>query len=950
MPAFLGLAIQTDVRCASGATVAVFPPQDLVACSAVLSPIEPESLTFIIPRSDPRAAECTPGRVVRTRFTGGTLDREWDIVALGDDSNDDQLSVTAQPIALRLARVIYKGANSITGAPEFAFSDAAAAVTAVIDNRILPAATAAGLTWIERGTVDSSAVVDLAGEWASAAEIAVALADPGRANGEWQLRRDGDTRYLLDLVNAIGSSAPVLRVRTALNLLEDRRKRDIYEAATRLYPRGSVDGEERTIAAHLWRVKTVVDGTWLELEDIQGGAGPIAYDDQLNGLYLAVMNSYTFASQAVADSVAATQRVQVASTAGISVGEWCRFFVGSGENGARVSSLRRPLAAVAPSAGGLGDRALILDRPALRGDCNLVPNPSMRVYTSPTAAPDGWTVNAGTPANRTIAREATIIRDSPYTCRLTTTGVTTLSIETADIPVWAIAGRRHFGAIWFNLQAVPADLASALIFELITSGGTVITELGRWVRGSDGDVAVDSWIRFAPDVVNLEAVTSAVRLRVRVAATNSVDAASGWDVVFGPALLAEAEVPIQDIDYSGGTHLWQEANRALANVSSAIRGYDLGVLDLERDDAAYFADYAFTPGGTIEVTDTDLGEVVSQRLLEYRPDYLNPLQAQIRVGVPAPDIAKDVGSSPITPPRERPDGGVAMDSPQVVSTCEAALGTVGASTVVVTVTATSPLGTPDVRLVALTGSASINTGAAIGVIVPAGSSWTFNLGAFGTGPSQAVFEAVLNGTRGASATIEIPEKSFIQYWTAVQVTITATTYSFAWRGGPGDVHVDVGGASGFTDLVPSNPYVVSRQAFNGGEDIPVMFYPALALGSPPDGASSFVVLRQDPSIPDPPAIHTGAFTAGDTPGDGSGSVEVTWSWSNLPSGGYFDITLTTVAGDPITAVSGGDTGLTASPETINMALGNGARLHCLIEMFNSSAVLVAQREFTADVP
>lgn len=650
MSSFLGLVIQSDVRCASGAIVAVFPPTDLIECKAELSPIEQESLTVTVQRTDERAAELVPGRVVRTRFTDSTLDREWDVAEFLDTANSDTLTVVCRPIGLRLSRVLIQANNAATGAPEFAFDETQATPSDIITDRVLPACAAAGLTWIAAGTVDPTARVDLSAEWITALQLVQALADPSRGNAEWQLRRNGDTDYKLDLLTSIGSSAATVRIRTAQNLLENRRQRSLDEVATRIIPRGSSDGTQRTMADHLWRVAAVPDGTHLDLEDPDGGSDPILFDDQVNGLYVAVLNSHSFSSQVVTDSTVADQRITVASTAGVSAGDLVRFFVATGANGARVVSLKKPTAVLAPVSGGLGDRAMILDATGLRGDCNLVPNPWMRTWTTEANAPDGWTRNAGTPANVTWSRETTIIRGSPYAQRVETTGSSTLSMETDDIPVWAISGRRHFGALWFNVQAVPAAQSSALVLELITAGGTLITELGRWVRGADP--LLDTWIRFQPDVVDLSAVTSAVRLRLKIttAVSTSAAAASGWDVIIGPAMLAEAEVPIADIEGSGGTKLWQTANAKLATVAEAIRGYDLRVMDLARDDAATFADFRFTPGGTVEVTDTDLSELTSLRLLVYRPDYLNPLLSEIRVGVPESSVAVDIGTSPIGTP------------------------------------------------------------------------------------------------------------------------------------------------------------------------------------------------------------------------------------------------------------------------------------------------------------
>ena len=78
-------------------------------------------------------------------------------------------------------------------------------------------------------------------------------------------------------------------------------------------------------------------------------------------------------------------------------------------------------------------------------------------------------------------------------------------------------------------------------------------------------------------------------------------------------------------------------------------------------------------------------------------------------------------------------------------------------------------------------------------------------------------------------------------------------------------------------------------------------------------------------------------------------MQVTWTVANMPGGVTYNITLTKVAGDPITADSGGGTGFTTSPQTISMALGANAEMRCLIEAFDAGA-LIAQREFTALVP
>lgn len=116
--------------------------------------------------------------------------------------------------------------------------------------------------------------------------------------------------------------------------------------------------------------------------------------------------------------------------------------------------------------------------------------------------------------------------------------------------------------------------------------------------------------------------------------------ASGWEVLVGPVTVSETAAAIEDRDYSGATELWQAANAALPRTSNVVKGYDLRVAGLARDDIALYSDFVFTAGGTIYLQDADLGEVSSLRLLEYSPDYLRPLASQIRVGQP-PDRLTD---------------------------------------------------------------------------------------------------------------------------------------------------------------------------------------------------------------------------------------------------------------------------------------------------------------------
>jgi hypothetical protein len=767
-----GIGVQTDVRAASGVTVAFFGIDSLVEARATFSPTELETLTFTVSRTDARSAELAVGRVVRTTFSSATNDREWDILSVTDSNRSDVLTVTAVPIALRLARAVVTSTNGTTGEVTVDYTGVQLTASEWATNVVLPALSAAGLTWISLGTVNATNRFDLSGEWVSALEVVEAIMAEGRANGEWRLRRDGDTDYRLDLLTAVGSDAPTVYVRTGTNLDETKRERSLVDAATRLFPRGDTSKVEQTMAENLWRIKTVVSGTVLELQDPVGGPGPIAYDDQLNGAYLAVMNSITFASQTVTASDAGTQRVTVASTTGMTAGEWVRFFAGSGVSGARLISLTHPTLSLPPAQGGLGDRGQILDRPTINGETNLVENGTQRKWTTSANPPDGWGEYAETPANVSFTQETSdvLYTGTPVT-KIETTGTSSGAygdplvipdesgifagavvltqqpgayVQTALIPVWQTNTRKYTASVWLKVNDCPvpsangnprvymylhdtarADFATKPVHPELQAGLIGVwdfdegSERGSWLRFESAPLDLSDHVDFGisdlnPAYDDVPKIAGFVRVRIELAGgdtgTSTIDqqflypnywgtwnsgrnyntgdtvtetlsgvvyyftalranvnkkpenhlgsdwrqiyassgtqsyagqnVASGWEVLVGPVTLSETVGAIDDRDYSGATELWQAANAALPRTSSVVKGYDLTVADLARDDAALYTDFVFQAGGSIILQDTDLGEVSTLRLLEYTPDYLRPLNSAIRVGQP-PDRLTD---------------------------------------------------------------------------------------------------------------------------------------------------------------------------------------------------------------------------------------------------------------------------------------------------------------------
>ena len=119
------------------------------------------------------------------------------------------------------------------------------------------------------------------------------------------------------------------------------------------------------------------------------------------------------------------------------------------------------------------------------------------------------------------------------------------------------------------------------------------------------------------------------------------------------------------------------------------------------------------------------------------------------------------------------------------------------------------------------------------------------------------------------------------------------------------------------------------------------------------GGSRSETVEIEPQVavpPSDPAFTTAVAQNGFTPGDGGGSFEVAFTHENFPVGWTVDIDVVTTAGDPITAASGGGTGFTSSPATINMALGNGAAVEVTLTARNSGGTPIAPYFFDSAVP
>lgn len=111
----------------------------------------------------------------------------------------------------------------------------------------------------------------------------------------------------------------------------------------------------------------------------------------------------------------------------------------------------------------------------------------------------------------------------------------------------------------------------------------------------------------------------------------------------------------------------------------------------------------------------------------------------------------------------------------VYAQCVAQVTASSETDVTVTVTGDSALGSPQVKLVSIAGTAVKTAGANAGTLVASGSAWTFSRGAFADGPSQLVFAAEGAGLISDTDLVEVPERGRDTVALFVRARVTAST-------------------------------------------------------------------------------------------------------------------------------------------------------------------------------
>lgn len=360
--AFLGLKLTDKLLCQGSVTFyGLLRPDDLLSIDDDRSVEDQESLTFSYARVTkdglvrPITAQMRPGRVIRIVWGNTEIVDEWRVSTVESGRGaSGVIRVTCVPIWFDLV----ERSNTVAGAGfvselhdgerVFDFEIAERTATSILTDYLIPNVP----SYIALGTVEPTNIIPALSvnrltPWA----LALAVRDELRSMDvpcELQLRSNGTTNYLLDLVTQVGASASIPVFHPDVSLLSLIRSENATLQATRLFVNGGTapDGFPGVLGRARWR-GAAPSGLVIALTDRNGGASPIAFDGQWVGNYL--LRVKTGRSFLITDSDATLGTVTLEAVSTIAADEDFEFRLTEPLTNVRTTTTRYDITAVGGS-------------------------------------------------------------------------------------------------------------------------------------------------------------------------------------------------------------------------------------------------------------------------------------------------------------------------------------------------------------------------------------------------------------------------------------------------------------------------------------------------------------------------------------------------------------------------------------------------------------------------
>lgn len=633
MSAFVRLSVWDDLECNGGEPLAIVPDRFIVRDEDTEAVDEPDTGILEVANEWPHLSYLTVGAVLRREFTDSADTKERRIADIEDGSGPEGPTtiVTLNPLRAELNRAEFTRVDS-EGVPYHDYSAEQITPEDFVDDVLLPALDDAGVN-ISKGTITPSTPVDLTFEDANGSAMIQALVEkiiaPGIDTAEVDVRRNGGTDLKLDIVSAVASSAPVVDIRTKRNLLRSRRRRLGSQTVTQTRPKGKADGTHSGIGYAFWEItdRNTTDD-WIEVADLRGGSypGPIRFNDQYNGLYVAQLG-VSFFSAAVVDSVAATQRIYVADASLFTVGKFVEFRTASGATAERISRLDNPAAQATYK----GIYFQVFPVEQISGAINWATNPIFATWTTPSSPPDGSTKYT-TLNTVTGAQDSTNTKDFGGTgYKLTTSAVGNHAGGWRSPEVQVYDDSPFAYRIWVWLYVTTQPVAGAVTIRPIFAVDNSDASGGNSIQfpGVPGQEATNGAYYLAEFEITTTSKTSQ-GLKMEVGIQSTGNATDITVVAWGIQPLAWE----RSDTYSPSACDLVHAGNDYLELNELPIAYDFEVADLEAMQVDSFAiNYdKLVKGGTLRVYDQDLAVTTSQRLMAVTRDYKNPGRTRIRTG------------------------------------------------------------------------------------------------------------------------------------------------------------------------------------------------------------------------------------------------------------------------------------------------------------------------------
>ena len=587
MATLLRLEIWTAYECDSGTREAVLARDECPTLMGTERITREDALTLLLPKSSAAADSFALGRVIRLVYDDASFD-EWRIHELVDQSGIEggRYRVTCRSVLYELrdlALIATTASGVLTTSVTYAGKTASEIVTGLLT--YLPG-------WWAVGTITPTLAISVS-VTADATPLRVLRElvrelNAGGAACELDVRRNGTTGYLIDIVTAIGASAETPDIRTSKNILTSDRTRSRETMANRVYPRGADDA---SIEYAYWRVISV-SGNDIEIRQAETDAAAINFDDQLNGLYL---ENDAGTRVAISASVAATSIVTVSSSAGFAVGEWCRLVADGAGTGISYLSYPGAVSTKVSIVEGAGD-----------GTTNLCDNPYMSRWPGSTsAAPTGWASSGG--GTYTQNTTAAYIQRGTYSCRCQfSAGSQFLRTNTQTI----LTGRGTTYSAKVALYRVSGTLMQVAFYN---QAGVVL----------GAAVSVPATVGWHELTVTGVAIGAATGLYVAVVSTGVAECyVDSAQITVGAA---QAPWTLG----SAPASLYRLGLGYLADNAFDPTQYTLTVADLNRLSPIEWPYDALVLGASVRITDTELGITTTSRITEITRDYRNPAKTTL---------------------------------------------------------------------------------------------------------------------------------------------------------------------------------------------------------------------------------------------------------------------------------------------------------------------------------